>query len=367
MEDKMEYNEYREIVLSTIIKEYPAYLQKNILDIFVNKKLVITKKNMLNKEKYSKDVLDLTALPDIKAKLLVAMSQCEKALKVIEEYEFKKAYRYCAIFKYAGDLNSNLENIIKNGNAFRYDNDIKSYDTLDFVFRIPTIMEDEEQIILKFSLHKQGKEDNDEENNNIKYSLLAVFFKKYNTLEIRFDTLRLMFKNSESFYIDLVKAAKAWITSFLKINLISVNFKSVEKYIEANKNDVILYAQALKTDSGSKVVLDIDADEECILPILGGLKNLMSEHEDEFNNSPKIKSILNDFIQEIKDTSDSEWCKLYWKDKFDSDGILITINHSYRQEDFSLIQYHKKLKDKERMNYVTEYLIECKNEVDSTD
>lgn len=360
----MDKSEYKQYIMETITNEYPRYLQRKVLNQLINNKILINKKGGFSEELIKTGKVDVSAITDIKDKLLVAINQSDEVIKQIETFEFQKSYRYCTILNYTNLNEATINELIEKGNILPYSEDNTNFDYIaNDIIDIPTMRVLDDKIILKFNM---GRTSVDEQQNikRIKYPVLVVLFKELNILEIRFDVLRLDFKNTEDFYSRLINGTLAWLKRFMNIGVTCIDFRPVEKFIEANRDDVILYAQALKTNSGSKVVLDIDADEECILPILGGLKNLMKEYEEDFNAAPKVKGLLEDFIQEIKDTSDSEWCKLYWKEKFDSDGILITINHTYKQEDFSLIQYHKNLKDMERMDYVTRYLIECKGEVD---
>ena len=64
--------------------------------------------------------------------------------------------------------------------------------------------------------------------------------------------------------------------------------------------------------------------------------------------------------KEIEETSDLPAAKALWKDK----KYKVMLVHAEKEKDVSLIRWIGELKDKESMDYVTEYLIKCKGELD---
>jgi len=362
IDNNMDIEVYRKLILDTVINEYPTYLKKKLLTNLVSRGSVSLRK--YTEEDQKNNVLDLSPYPDIKIKLTVAIAQRDDVLKEVEYFELLKGYRYSCMFDYTGDIEASINSQLDSGRILKLNTNFEN-ESISNTINKPVVYINEDKIVLKFNLHKTANSETGKY--EMKYPVIVTFSLKYNVVEVRFDTLKTLYKNSSNYYEELIKEIKMWIQNYLKISIDNIDFKQVEKYIEKNKDDVIIYAQSLRTNSGSKIVLDINADEECIMPILGSLKNLIKENEDDFNKAPAIKILLDDFIDEIKETSDSEWFKLYWKQESDSEGILISIYHVYHSENYSLIQYHNNLKDMEMMDYVTEYLSNCREEIGRRD
>jgi hypothetical protein len=173
----------------------------------------------------------------------------------------------------------------------------------------PTVLKENDKIIIKFCLEKSVEQDIDKVE-KIKYVVQVALLTDIEILEIRFDQIRGIFKNGENFYRDIVTAANGWLQSYLKINIFDINFrpivkKVIEQYNNDEKNvDVIPYTTAMAMKDGSKAVLDIDAKKVFTMPILGELKLLIKNNEEKFQKSPEIHDMLTDFITSIEETSD---------------------------------------------------------------
>ncbi len=195
----------------------------------------------------------------------------------------------------------------------------------------------------------------------MKYPVLVILDKERKILEIRLDSVKFKYKNKEKFYKETIDKIKAWIVSMLNINIETIDFQAISKYIKENKsNEVIITALKMKRN-GTMALLDSASNEFLTIPILGELKELLKENNEMFfksEDTENIKNILDKFIKNIEETSELPSVKILWYER----KIKIVVLEAYKDSDYSLLKFLDELKDGECMNYVTEYLIKCEEE-----
>ena len=108
-----------------------------------------------------------------------------------------------------------------------------------------------------------------------------------------------------------------------------------------------------------KVVFDIDANKEFIVPILGDLKLIMKTFKRDLSNVPNLNQELINLITTVEN-GDVPKISLKWV----KEDILIGITHEYKQEKYSFIQFYGEIKNSEVMDYVREYFTGSKQELD---
>lgn len=214
------------------------------------------------------------------------------------------------------------------------------------------------KIIFKFNFYLTSKDDKDDK---IKYPVLVVLDKQEKIVEIRLDSVKFKYKDKEKFYKENIDKVKAWIESILKINVETIDFQAISKYIKENKSDEVIITALKMRRNGTMAVLDSASNEFLTIPILGELKELLKENDEMFlkNEDTKgIKNILDKFIKNIEETSELPSVKILWHEK----KIKIVVLEAYKDSDYSLLKLLDELKDGECMDYVTEYLIKCEKE-----
>ncbi|WP_040330230.1 hypothetical protein [Clostridium ihumii] len=357
----MNFDEYTKIIKETVLNEYPAYFQKKIIKRLSEKKEI----HIDRRQKNDKNLLDVTMCNSIKDTMKYILDNHDRTIKEIEMFEYEKGYRYCSIFAISNYDDALLEKL-KGVKIKKFSDDITEYDNVNFTVMNPTYKIMDDKTIFKFSIYLKNRDD---ENKRIKYPILAIIHKDIDALEIRLDTVTFAYKNKESFYKDNINSVLAWLRSMLCFNedsrvmIDNINFESIVRYMKKEKvDDVTIVALKMRRD-GMMAYLDSASNEELMIPILGELKKLLYKEKDKFEKSDdtkEIKKILDDFMEEIEETSSLPSVKILWEEK----KIKILLTHGYKNEEYTLFKYSDELGDEEMMNYVTNYIIGCKKELD---
>lgn len=222
-------------------------------------------------------------------------------------------------------------------------------------FEKPTIYCVDNRVIFKFSYNLK-----DNTQRYIKYVVLAEFSQDNNILEIKFDRIGIEYRNSDTFYKDIIQKIIEYFISQAKITIKYIDFKAVVEYMKKNKDDITVLAQMMNRNR-SKAYLESYDGEDVIIPILGELHNVIDENESLFNtdiNTKKIRKILENFLTDIEVKSDIPKIKI----RMDN-GIVFGITHEYKNAAFSLFMMYGDLCRKELTSSVTKYVIQCYEEL----
>lgn len=348
----MDNEEYKRYILDTIIDTYPKYVREDILEQLIFKNIVSDKSS----ETSSFNTLDISNFPE-EEKLLKSVELRKEAIKVIEEWEFVKGYKYSVLFEFI-NLPFDFASLIKQGklNAFsQFDEQIEKLDDLP---NIPIIYEKDNIIFLKFSFgYKVNDPNRDGSKLRLKYPVIVVFFKDINVMEIRFDRVKSIFKGTQSFYKNKISFAREWLERELNIEILDINLEpTIDAIVAAKPEEVVVNAKQMSLRTGGIATLEVALNKEDTLPLIGELQQLMKQHEEKFNEAKEVKQILETFIADMEETSDLPWIKLCWKFKRRTDDIIVKFSHRYMGECYTLLQHYGIQQDMERMNYVTRYL-----------
>lgn len=340
----------KKLLQKTVLEEYPVYMQMDLLK-FLEKEKMIHKNS---KKKNLENLLDITEITTVNKRLEFIFGKLNNIYKKCEEFEYLRAYRYFAIFKFDEIEEDIIDELLNNKSIIKYGEE----EFISFTAQNPTVKIDNDKVIFKFSFYLRSKDD---ENDKMKYPVLVILDKEEKTLEIRLDSVKFKYKNKEKFYKETIDKVKAWLKSMLRINMEVIDFQAVSKYVKENKsNEVIITALKMKRN-GTMAVLDSASNEFLTIPILGELKELLLKNNEIFlknKETKEIKSILDKFIKNIEETSELPSVKMLWYEK----KIRIIVLESYKDSDYSLLKFLDELKDGECMDYVTKYLVKCEKE-----
>ena len=129
------------------------------------------------------------------------------------------------------------------------------------------------------------------------------------------------------------------------------------------EKEISVIAQQM-TRNGTTAYLQADEDDNTI-PILGELDRFIKEEDELFsrsNDTRVLKQRLQTFIDDIKIKSDLPKVII----RFEEFNVKIGISHNYKGTDFSLfLLYGDLLREKEVMGNVREYLMQCREELNS--
>jgi len=353
----MDYDFYKSLIMETA-ESIPKYLQEDILRTMAERGII---RGLKQNDSQDDEGLDVTQVPE-RARLTYSIDYKKDALKYMEEYEFKKSYKYSVLFNFKGYNREVLDELLKKNVIIAFSNRITDYDSVDTDINIPTVIFDDEEnkVLLKFNLKYEGYDPDTGQKKRIKYPIIAVLFINIGVLEIRFDRLGGIFRGKDAPYSLNVCRVLDWLQFHLAIVVENIYLQDLVDDIRINADDVVETATCLSLKGGGKATLEVGSNEDDIMPLIGELKLLMIEYEKEFNESPVIKRILNEFIKETEETSDRPWISLCWKNKVKAKNITVKFAFDYAEyngEKYCLLQHIGKQVSTGRMDYVTSYII----------
>jgi hypothetical protein len=115
----------------------------------------------------------------------------------------------------------------------------------------------------------------------------------------------------------------------------------------------------MELSSGGSAELTASRDQDYMLPFIGEIRELIDENEELFNESPKIKDILLQYLQDKEDTANYPYIYVKWIKPIESDSYVIRFTFDYFSQTHMLVQHLTgtcKELGMERMNNAIEYL-----------
>lgn len=346
---------YKKLLTATIVEFYPKYMQENLLKGMEKKDVLSLKKR---KNSIGDDILDLSDVIETTDQISQAIDHKDAAVKYIEKDEFFRPYKYSAIFLINEIDGSLFEELVKNDEMYdffdpRFNNDFSS-NKIDWVK--PTMYSIGNTIMLKFSKTLTGYNSKTGVLQQIKYPIIAIYSKSKGILEIRLDSTRSIFRVGEhDFYEFQIHSVLNWFTKKLQAKVSMINFPPIIEFIKNNRiSEVVVDAQSMAFRNGGKAVLENGINDNYVLPLLGELKELIKANEELFDKSPEIKVLIDRFITEAETLSDLPWVTLLWK----SDKTKVKFIFGTHDDTFTILQYYGRKSDMEKMDYVTQYIID---------
>jgi hypothetical protein len=362
---------YNNLLKTTIEMTYPKYLQDKLKKILEGKSIISSTDNLFTLTDTAAKVSDSDTLLH---QLLDALEkQPDATIAALEDMEYFNPYKYATLFTYENYNDEILDKMIDNQLVIRYDEkqcDVCCDITNSGLTIKPTYRKISEDIdCLKFNIELKGFIPLTENGTRlIKYPILALIHKNLNTVEIRLDKVKGLFKNNdEYFYTKQMSYVRDWIVQYLKLEIEAVNLPPVIEFLipKLNENDqnvVKVAAQAMNLAKGLKAILDTGISDEFVLPLLGELKNLIKDNVDLFKSNDKtmeINELLENFILETEESASLPWISLAWTHEKKSKAVKVKFSFN---SEFTLLQYYGNNAEMERMNNVTKYLIDNQNE-----
>lgn len=358
---------YRELMIETVSNTYPKYIQKDLLSSLEQQGVVKLKKDMTIKN--GAQTIDLSEA-EVDERLTQGIA-FPAVLRALEKREFTKSYHFSAMFNGTGKRNTNFADLVQKGKLL----DFKSVNFVhDNVLDVnlpaevvPTMFTIGNIKIFKFTKILTGFLPTTATRKRIKYTVLGVYHEYMDVLEIRFDRARTLFQyEDELFYHNQVVGVLNWFKEVANFELENINISPVISYInKKDQDEVVVHSQAMSMSTGAKAELYTAENGAPILPLLGELKELIRTNEELFEESPKIKDLLDKFISETEDTSDLPWIALRWKGDAKNEGILVKFKHNYENKGYTLLNFVGRQTNMEKMNNVTKYIIDNKAELDA--
>lgn len=346
------YLKYIKYTLST----YNKVNKKDLLKKYKSENLV--KKKEIQPTLFDDGMVDID-YSNLENTLFQCIEKNEIALEIYEKFQFLKSYKYSVLFKSA-DFNKLIETVKKIPDYKYKDDEIKLFDTLSS----PEKMEIDDLIVIRFNRKYEAVHPQTTEELLLHYPVIVVIHKDVEIIEFRFDAIKRLFIEGTRDQTVYVKLIDDIIEYFHENDFALLEPLDLEFMIEITKNDDIenikLLSQYMFLKNGGKAQLTVGNNEEYVLPIIGELKNIINELEEELSKNIKIKDALEQFIYEKEETTDYPWIEVLF---LDSEGIKTRNNHvkftfNYMNRKYCLITYYYNdtLVEMERMNHVTRFI-----------
>lgn len=371
---------YKNIIQTTITEVYPNYFIKLLLKTLEEKGAISYKIDLLSEDSYvflNEDETPYHPRYDSIELLTALDNKCSEVISTIQEKEYDSPYSYSVLFEIKEDWVENLtlalqEKLIISTESAEYNFDMLAPSINDCT---PSYKTNSELHFLKFPLKLVGYLPQENDNKReISYPIICILNTSTNMIEIRFEKVKGYISNGDSgFYVKKIEEVKHKLETLLGVELLAINLSSIVKYIKETLNDsedneVAVSAQALEYHTGSKAILDTGNNDNMILPFIGNLKDILKNHEELFkanDETKQIQEMLEEIILEAEYLSDHPWITLAWKNEVKSKIVKVKFLFNYHGQDFSVLQYYGNNADSERMSYVTQFIFDNKQKLDS--
>lgn len=354
------------LYLKGTIDTYSTKVKKHLLKLFEEKDIVNTDaQKSLFESPNSVTVADL----ELQEKLKEALNESKEAVRIFEEWEFTRDYKYSTFF-----LPSDFRKFLNSCSKFNVlTNDNCENEYLSDDLTTPTKYETEELFLIKFSLKYAAINNITGSEILLKYPVIMVCHKSLKIVEIRFDTLKRDFlteRKAQTIYGDVIRNTQEWCENNLENSLAPLDLDFLIRDVVDSKGDknVKLMAQYVKLPNGGNAQLDVGKNEDYVLPIIGELKELLQNpsHLVELEKCPLLKTSLDQFMFDNEQLSDYSWMEILWENEVKTRSIRVKFIFDYKNNGYCLMQhyYNHVLIGMERMNYVANYI--NKRRIDET-
>lgn len=349
---KESYLKYIKYTLST----YNKANKKELLKKYKNENLV--KKKEVQPTLFDDGMVDID-YANLEDTLFQCVEKNDIALELYEKFQFNKSYKYSVLFK-STNFEETFE-MLKKIPEYKFNCDtVKLYDDLTN----PEKLELDDMILIRFNKKYEAVHPQTTEELLLHYPVVVVLHKDVQIVEFRFDAIKRLFVEGTRDQTVYVKLIEDLISYFSQNGLGELEPIDLEFMVDVTKKDddenIKLLSQYMFLKNGGKAQLTVGNNEEYVLPIIGELKNIINELEDELSKNIKIKDALEQFIYEKEETTDYPWIEVLF---LDSEGIKTRNNHvkftfNYMNKKYSLITYYYNdtLVEMERMNNVTRFI-----------
>ena len=345
---------YREVQRRTIHDEYSVYSLSKLLKKLEDESIVRNDK----RKKKNDELIDITNLSSEKEKISYLFNELPGMAKKCEEFEYERGYRYIYLYKYTNINLDKINSLVEENKVQLFTNNDVCNDRLVSTIGYPTYREIDNVIYLKFSMKLKSKLTDED---SIKHVILVVINRNNNLIEIRQDAVPIEYNPKDKFYNINTRAVRSWLESFLDATIERIDLQAITKYMKSNKTDEVKITALSLKRNGMKAELDSANNTDLMLPILDELRNLI-DREPIFmidKNTQGIKILLENFIEEIEETSDLPAAKILWL----NNDYKVDAYHGEVIEDIPFLKWKGELKDKESIDYVTNYIIQCEKEL----
>lgn len=351
-------------LLSNTVNLYSSSLKKAIV-----RRLKEDEKVTLNKNKVKRGY-KYPILCDSNDEVIKTTINDDDFFNFYENWDFEKFYKYSVPLSFEINWDSNItfdeyvSTLISDKRVIPFFEDekftIPDNIAYDLKSCIPYYKKDGNYALFKF-LIKENMFTADDELIDIRYPIIISINIEKGFLEIRFDGGKFEYKNQSEYINPKIRFCIKWIKEILCLKVYNINTNST---IDTIKNDTskkaVVHKQMMEMKSGGSAELTASEDKEYMLPFIGDFRQLIKDNESLFNESPEVKNLIEDFLDDYEKTSDYPYIHVRWLNEKKSYAFTVKIVFKYY--DMRYIQMHSMQSatrvTKERMEYAIEYLFE---------
>ena len=354
---------YHDYLIGTV-ESYNKATKKKLLDMIVSKGIATIEDSP---SLLCEDVC-LGQIPP-ESRLVHCLNKSPRAVKVIEQFEFLKSYRYAILMKTSTTLDSVKVDELKDKGVITefVETCTDMHDELGTMLEMPSkvsFTSSDNEYCFKLCF-KIDKFDNDGNAISRKFSVLIVAHKQTPLIEIRYDTIfGYMAGGKEVLYLTYINNANKWIEDTLGFSVVDKDAPGKRMhYIVENReklranDEAIIIGQGMRFGNGSSADLFLGTSESGVLPLIGELRQFLSDNEEAFRQAPELQKALEDFLEEKEHDSDWPWLSL--RLKYHGKNIEIKYTAEKYCKGMCRIMFNENAQyDAEAMSYAIKYITE---------
>lgn len=336
---------YINCILETI-NTYSMKYKKHLLTLFKDANIecdAIFNKNLKTNN------IEMTESELLYEKIKYCINNNPSTIEIFKKWEINKEYKY-SVF-----LNSNdFEQILLKAESMFNNQENIGFD----------VSKNKQNIILKQSNFYC---DNYNKSREIEYPIIIVIHKKYQIIEMRFDSLDgnfLELKKKDNFYLNIIKNTHQKLEDLFQVSLVNLNLEHIVEPLIKNHNNnsyMHLVSQYMLMPNGGNAQLDIGKQDTYEMPILGDLKKIIKEYSNDLEKVPLLKNALDTLVYEADELSTYPFIVIRWENEVKSKCIDAKFTFSYKNSNYCVVtHYATRNAGEEMMDCVTKYVSENK-------
>ena len=287
-----------------------------------------------------------------------------------EFMDFYERWEYIKLYKYSVPVffhsNTKIEDNLHNAGIKRFEEDKFSTDyTLKTTLQDaePMWYENEERYFIKFVLQKSWFKEEDYEQVDYRYPIVIYIDEKIGIAEIRYDSIKnSLQKQEKDVYFNMVNSCLKWMINDLGLDLyVCDHSNTIDIINDKTDSSVQIYRQMMDMKSGAAAELKAGEGRDAVLPFVGEIRELIDENDVLFDNSPEVKELLLNYLNDIEATSRYTYIYIKWVNAVESQSFIVKVTFDYLNQKYTLLQHLTGTcndLEMERMNNAIKYLRE---------
>ena len=252
------------LYIQQTVLSYSTKSKQHILKLFIEKNIASKDDNINGQLKTDGEECINVSGMDLDAAILYCLERKEEAIRIVENWEFVKDYKYSVLFT-SDEFDSVVEQIRKIGMVEDSEQEY-IYNSL----KQPLYFEDDKRCYLKFNLAYAAVHPVTREEILLKYPILIVFHNESKIIEFRYDVLKKVFviDQEQDSYVYMIDTLKNILQNTYSCTLQGFDLNYMIN-VAKNNDDVKLIAQYMKINTGQYAQLEVGNNQEYILPFIG--------------------------------------------------------------------------------------------------